>query len=271
MYRQTTPVSRTIYYVSDPSGRLLALTDGTTVYYYGLDGHGSVANLTDKNGAVVNTYRYDPYGNSLDVTETASLPNPWRYAGGYYDAESGLYLLGARYYAPMLGRFLQQDPLGVDALSQYAYAGSDPCNNSDPSGLLTCYRHVGPQDTIRESDILSGESNKEAHDAGTSGGAGIVGGLLGSPAGAAAGAIIAIIQANVASDEATAAAFLANHSSGTWVEYSVETLWHGSHQLHSFCASGDSTSHGGAVMSGSAADGYWDFFHKPDLRETHSW
>jgi len=47
MYRQTSPVSRTLYYVRDPGGRLLALTDGGTVYYYGLDGHGSVATLTD--------------------------------------------------------------------------------------------------------------------------------------------------------------------------------------------------------------------------------
>ncbi len=103
LYRQTSPVSRTIYYVRDPSGRLLALTDGTTVYYYGLDGHGSVSNLIDKNGAVVNTYRYDPYGNSLGKTEGASIPNPWQYAGGYFDAESGLYLLGARYYTRSWG------------------------------------------------------------------------------------------------------------------------------------------------------------------------
>jgi len=142
MYRQLAPVSRTLYYVRDPGGRLLALTDGGTVYYYGLDGHGSVATLTDKNGAVVNTYRYDPYGNSLSKTERAVLPNPWQYAGGYYEAESGLYLLGARYYAPTLGRFLQQDPLGGD--SQYAYAGSDPCNNSDATGMQTCYHYITP-------------------------------------------------------------------------------------------------------------------------------
>ncbi len=157
MYRQTSPVSRTIYYVRDPGGRLLALTDGTTVYYYGLDGHGSVANLTDSSEAVVNTYRYDPYGNSLGVTETATLPNPWRYAGGYYEAESGLYLMGARYYAPTLGRFLQQDPLGSSG-SQYAYAGSDPCNNSDPTGLTTCYHYVTPAEVAQRAfqDLVLG-------------------------------------------------------------------------------------------------------------------
>jgi len=147
MYRQTSPVSRTLYYVRDPRGRLLAVTDGATVYYYGLDGHGSVATLTDSNGAVVNAYRYDPYGNSLGMTETATLPNPWRYAGGYLDAESGLYLLGARYYAPQLGRFLQPDPLGTTDGSQYAYAESDPCNNSDPTGLASC-EHIIPAGQI---------------------------------------------------------------------------------------------------------------------------
>ncbi len=104
VYQPTEPTARTISYVRDPGGRLLALTDGSMIYYYGLDGHGSVVNLTDVSGNVVNTYRYDPYGNSLGKVETASLPNPWQYAGGYYDAESGLYLLGARYYAPRLVR-----------------------------------------------------------------------------------------------------------------------------------------------------------------------
>ncbi len=146
MYRQTSPASRTLYYVSDPGGRLLALTDGATVYYYGLDGHSSVANLTDSNGNVVNTYRYDPYGNSLGKTEGAALPNPWQYAGGYLDAESGLYLLGARYYAPTLGRFLQPDPLGSTVIRPYSYIDSDPCNNGDLTGFTTCYHYVsGPQ------------------------------------------------------------------------------------------------------------------------------
>jgi len=142
IYQQTAPTRKTVYYERAPSGRLLALTDGTTVYYYGMDGHGNVANLTDRSGNVVNSYLYDPYGNSLGKTETASIVNPWQYEGAFYEPESGIYLMGARYYAPQLGRFLQQDPLG----GGYAYAGSDPCNNNDPTGFTTCYHYVsGPQ------------------------------------------------------------------------------------------------------------------------------
>jgi len=142
IYQQTAPTRKTVYYERAPGGRLLALTDGTTVYYYGLDGHGNVANLTDRSGNVVNAYLYDPYGNSLGKTETTSIVNPWQYEGAFYEPESGIYLMGARYYAPQLGRFLQQDPLG----GGYAYAGSDPCNNNDSTGFTTCYHYVsGPQ------------------------------------------------------------------------------------------------------------------------------
>lgn len=163
LYQQTAPTTRTMYYERDPNGRLLVVTDGTTVYYYGLDGHGSVVNLTDRNGVVQDSYRYDPYGNMLSAAENATLSNPWpaadttlfnpwRYAGGYWDAESGLYLLGARYYAPRLGRFLQQDPLG--GISQCSYAGSDPCNNSDPSGeapIKPCVGRLYTSDNITVS------------------------------------------------------------------------------------------------------------------------
>ena len=197
MYRQLAPVSRTLYYVRDPSGRLLALTDGGTVYYYGLDGHGSVANLTDKNGNVVNTYRYDPYGNSLSKTERAILPNPWQYAGGYFDAESGLYLLGARYYAPQLGRFLQQDPLGSGNDSQYAYAGSDPCNNSDPTGMTTCYHHVTPQQAGEMVDFLNEQIAQETGAEALYTAVGLASFALGGPAGAAIGIIAGLGDATI--------------------------------------------------------------------------
>lgn len=145
LYSQTAPTSSTIYYERDPNGRLLVLTNGSTVYYYDLDGHGSAVNLTDSSGTIQNQYRYDPYGNLLVSTQSASIANPWRYAGGYYESENSLYLLGVRYYWPARGVFLQPDPAGSGSSSQYAYAGGDPCNNSDPSGMLTCSQTMSPQ------------------------------------------------------------------------------------------------------------------------------
>jgi RHS repeat-associated protein len=89
-----------------------------------------VVGLVNTTGAKVNTYRYDPYGMQLSASET--VPNPWRYASGYHDTQTGLTKFGTRYYNPDLGRWTQRDPSGRDL--PYAYAGCDPINKTDPSG-----------------------------------------------------------------------------------------------------------------------------------------
>lgn len=59
-----------------------------------------------------------------------------RFPGQYYDVHSGLYYNHHRYYNPELGRYMEVDPLGLEAgLNPYAYAGSSPVMNVDPSGL----------------------------------------------------------------------------------------------------------------------------------------
>ncbi|MGI8483982.1 MAG: RHS repeat-associated core domain-containing protein [Thermomicrobiales bacterium] len=50
----------------------------------------------------------------------------------------GLYYMRGRWYDPELGRFIQEDPIGTDGgINVYAFAGNDPVNGSDPSGLWT--------------------------------------------------------------------------------------------------------------------------------------
>ena len=49
-----------------------------------MDDLGSVANVVDSTGAVKNSYRYDPFGNSTSKTEAVS--NSWQFASGYLDA-----------------------------------------------------------------------------------------------------------------------------------------------------------------------------------------
>jgi len=84
-----------------------------------------------------NSYRYDPFGNSVSKTEAVS--NPWQFASGYLDANTGLYKFGERYYDPTLGRWTQKDPVGgslrsVNSTNPYVYAGNIPSSNVDPSG-----------------------------------------------------------------------------------------------------------------------------------------
>ncbi len=86
------------------------LRRGGQVYYYLSDGPGHIVGLLDAAGTLVNEYRYTPFGELEVVRET--VPQPFRYTGREWDAESGLYYYRARYYDPGLGRFLSENLIG---------------------------------------------------------------------------------------------------------------------------------------------------------------
>ncbi len=68
---------------------------------------------------------------------TSNLATPFRYGGAggcQTDPDTGLVLMGHRYYDSRIGRFLTQDPAG-DGDNWYAYCGNDPVDNTDPEGL----------------------------------------------------------------------------------------------------------------------------------------
>jgi RHS repeat-associated protein len=66
--------------------------------------------------------------------ETAEVTNNLRFAGQYFDAETGLYYNLNRYYDPITGRYLRTDPFG-EGLNLYAYVFNNPNNLIDPLGL----------------------------------------------------------------------------------------------------------------------------------------
>lgn len=97
--------------------------DGNT-YYYHRDALGSVTEVSNSSGTLVEQYEYDVYGaatifDASGVTLTASaIGNPYLFTGREYDPESGNYSYRARMYSPRLGRFLSMDPLGFGAAGQ---------------------------------------------------------------------------------------------------------------------------------------------------------
>ena len=110
-------------------------TDGTGSYSYLTDALGSTAALTDSNGNSDVQYSYGPYG-SLSVT--GSTTNSYDYTGRESDG-LGLHYYRARYYNPTTGRFLSEDPAGFagSGPNLYEYAGDDPIDRNDPSGLCS--------------------------------------------------------------------------------------------------------------------------------------
>ena len=113
------------------------LDNGTSstyyTYYYHYDGLGSVIALSNSAGNKVEEYKYDVYGR---VNTTGSVGNTYYFTGRQFDSETGLYYYRARYYSPVIGRFLQTDPVGYSAgVNWYAYCGNNPLVLVDPSGL----------------------------------------------------------------------------------------------------------------------------------------
>ena len=125
------------------------LSDGHTVFTAGLsstvagvtsfrheDALGSLRFLTDGGQNVLGSSVFEAFGAAVGATgSTAGASFGW--VGGadcQTDVDTGLVLMGHRYYDSRIGRFLTQDPAG-DGDNWYAYAGNDPVNKTDPSGL----------------------------------------------------------------------------------------------------------------------------------------
>src|SRR5262249_30289567 len=84
-------------------------------------------------GAVVQRLDYDEFGRV--VLDTNPGFQPFGFAGGVYDRDTGLVRLGARDYDPEVGRWTTKDGTGLaGGLNVYAYVGNDPVNWIDVLG-----------------------------------------------------------------------------------------------------------------------------------------
>ena len=111
-------------------------------WFYHYDGLGSVTNLTNSSGTIIESYSYDVFGKPLiknqagAIISSSSLGNRYLFTGREFDSETGLYHYRARAYSPALGRFLQRDPIGYSGgMNLYSYVENNSVNWIDPLGL----------------------------------------------------------------------------------------------------------------------------------------
>lgn len=106
--------------------------DDDAYHMYHQDEQGSTAYVTGSKGGTENLYGYDAFGNLLEKRE--GVENRILYTGQQYDQETEQYYLRARYYNPVIGRFMQEDTYRGDGLNLYAYCANNPVIYYDPSG-----------------------------------------------------------------------------------------------------------------------------------------
>ncbi len=119
-------------------------TSGTAkIYYYLADQLGSVHALADETGNILESYRFDVWGKVVGIYDgngnhlaESAYGNRFLWQGREYSYKTGLYYFRARWYDPVMGRWLSNDPIGIaGGLNQYVFCGNNPIMGRDPLGL----------------------------------------------------------------------------------------------------------------------------------------
>ena len=160
-------VTRYTYDTNARLSRLFTKTTSyvTTKYVYGLgligeetsgsfktyhfDYRGSTVAITNSSGTVTDRFQYDTYGKLISRTGSTNTPFLYNGRDGVMTDSNGLCYMRARYYSPVLRRFINADIVAgalSDAitLNRYAYANGNPVSNIDPFGLSAERGNYGP-------------------------------------------------------------------------------------------------------------------------------
>ena len=116
-------------------GGLLYLAIYGAIYVPLYDSTGNVTHYCNENGAVVASFAYDAFGKT--IIQSGSLADIFRhrFSTKYFDAETGLYYYGYRFYSPPLMRWLNRDPIGErGGMNLYGFCGNSSICRYDKYG-----------------------------------------------------------------------------------------------------------------------------------------
>jgi RHS repeat-associated protein len=139
------------YVFGDYIDEVLAMVkaSGAWHFYFTNDLY-SIYALTDSTGAVIETYKYDPYGkpdilapDDMTIRISSSAGNPWGFTGRRHDTETGIMYYRARMYDFLSGRFISRDPLSRYDGRQAYYTDPSDITDGRPSDFSRYYQYVG--------------------------------------------------------------------------------------------------------------------------------
>jgi RHS repeat-associated protein len=154
------------------------------LYYYHCDQIGAPQELTDEQGRIVWAAQYKVWGETAplgflktgtdDVAVFSShsrpvglaktsdaqalnlIDQPLRFQGQYFDAETGLHYNRFRYYDPVVGRFVHQDPIGLLGGNNSFLFAPNPLDWIDPLGLVGNRANRRAGEILRRRDAANG-------------------------------------------------------------------------------------------------------------------
>ena len=239
-------------YLYDETG-MIGVMYNSIVYYYLRNLQGDVIAIYNASGEKKVEYAYDAWGNCTIVYAedlAFAKANPIRYRGYYFDRETGLYHLNARYYSPEWRRFISPDsseyidPETPNGLNLYAYCNNDPVNYADPSGTfaftttMLIAMAIGAVSlgtlggiTAYQNAVESGQTGWDLVNATLSGVS--TGIILGAAVGFVASAGISYFVGGIASvagkliGDTTTSFLMGTNSFGSWESYAVAFVFGG--------------------------------------------
>ncbi|HBK1146717.1 TPA: RHS repeat protein, partial [Escherichia coli] len=110
-------------------------TPARKIHLYHCDHRGLPLALVSTEGTTAWYAEYDEWGNQLNEENPHQLQQLIRLPGQQYDEESGLYYNRHRYYDPLQGRYITQDPIGLKGGWNFYQYPLNPISNIDPLGL----------------------------------------------------------------------------------------------------------------------------------------
>jgi RHS repeat-associated protein len=134
-------IQETVWMADTPVATLRPRTGGGVDIYYVHTDHLNTPRKITRPADNALLWRWDvaPFGAALpdeNPEGAGTFRYNLRFAGQYYDTESGLHYNYFREYDPAVGRYVESDPIGLKGgINTYGYANQDPVDLADPFGL----------------------------------------------------------------------------------------------------------------------------------------